>query len=84
MTDLMQSLRLCLVASLFLSACVTYRKPIPAITPLSSSELVEAYRLSGKARQIRFASLVVDLPIGYEIGESNLGIGGACTKRFPV
>jgi hypothetical protein len=67
-----------------LGACVTYRRPIPALTPVPAADANEIYRFSDKARQVRLTALMADLPIGYEFGESNFGMGGTCTRRIPV
>jgi hypothetical protein len=80
----MPRFRTALLAFLGLSACVTYRKPIPELTPLPAAETSEMYRFSDKARQVRLTTLVADLPVGYEFGESAWGFDGPCTRKVTI
>lgn len=75
---------LAVLAMICSASCVTYRNSIPQITHLTDAELNQTWQLSAHARQVRLATLIVDLPLGYDMGESDVGVDGACTMRSLV
>src|SRR5712675_1535617 len=72
-----------LLAFLGSGACVSFRKPVPVLTPPSAVETSEVYRFSDKARQVRLTTIVADLPFGYEFGEQTWGQGGLAPPGCP-
>jgi S1-C subfamily serine protease len=63
-----------------LVACAGYKKSLNSVPPPRAATPV-LYKFSDKALSARLATIVLDLPVGYEYGELSFGLWGGCANK---